>query len=77
VVITDSSVVEAVVGAALMKRFGVPLALSTFVMVALLDCSPPAVGGIVGTTDPKEEVGIWCTIVFSRGLEGGIIVGGG
>lgn len=72
--------VEAVVGA-LIKRLWLPLlAPSTLVMVALilpLAGLPAILGGMVGTTEPIEEAGYWCAIVFSRGLDDGITVGGG
>jgi hypothetical protein len=83
VVIDGSSVcavdvVEAVVGA-LMDRLGLPLAPSTLVMVALilpLAGLTATLGGMVGTTEPIEEAGYWCAIVFSRGLDEGITVVG-
>jgi hypothetical protein len=81
VVIDGSSVcavdvVDAVVGA-LKDRPGLPLAPSTFVMVPLMLAGLGAtLGGMVGTTEPIEEAGYWCAIVFSRGLDEGITVVG-
>lgn len=73
-------VVDAVVGA-LKDRPGLPLAPSTLVIVPLvlpLAGLLTTLGGMVGITEPIEEAaGYWCAIVFSRGLNKGITVGGG